>query len=124
MSTRVVHFEIPSDQPDLLIDFYSNVFGWRFERFRNQEYWNINTGDEMLPGINGAIMRPVEKNQPSINTIAVDDIEDMMQKIVKAGGRIVKPKMLIPSVGSLAFFADPDGNCHGILEQADQANAL
>jgi len=31
-SNRVVHFEIPANQPEALTKFYSEVFGWKFRR--------------------------------------------------------------------------------------------
>ena len=31
MSNRVVHFEIPCDDPQRTMDFFKQVFGWKFE---------------------------------------------------------------------------------------------
>ena len=30
---RVIHFEIPADNPDRAVQFYSNVFGWTFQKW-------------------------------------------------------------------------------------------
>jgi predicted enzyme related to lactoylglutathione lyase len=30
MSTRVIHFEIPADDPQRAVDFYTRVFDWKF----------------------------------------------------------------------------------------------
>ena len=49
---RVVHFEIPADQPERAIEFYSKIFGWQFQKWDGpMPYWMINTGEG--PGING-----------------------------------------------------------------------
>ncbi|KIO75459.1 glyoxalase [Pedobacter lusitanus] len=114
---RVTHFEIPSEHPEVSMKFFADVFGWKFEQFCEQQYWLAISGDESTPGINGAIMKPVERNQPVCNTINVQNLDETIQKIEKAGGKIVKPKFAIPSYGWLAFFMDTDGNCHGIVEE-------
>lgn len=31
-NNRVVHFEIPANQPEALTKFYSALFGWKFEK--------------------------------------------------------------------------------------------
>ena len=116
MNNRVMHFEIPSDNPKKNIKFFKDVFGWKFSRFGKDEYWLAKTGNEKFPGINGAVMKKVHPKQPVVNTIAVKSLEGTIKKIKKAGGKIVKPKMTIPKVGWLAFFADPDGNIHGVIQ--------
>ena len=121
MSNRVKHFEIPSANPEVTMKFFTKVFGWKFQQFGKQEYWLANTGDETSPGINGAIMKEVAPGQPVINTIFVDHIDDMIDKIQKNGGKIHKQKMPIPGVGWLAFFTDPDGNMHGVMQEDKRA---
>jgi predicted enzyme related to lactoylglutathione lyase len=121
MNNRVRHFEIPSKDPETNMKFFSEVFGWRFEQFGKEPYWLAITGDDNSPGINGAIMKEVAPGQPLINTIGVENIDDMIKTIEKKGGKIHKAKQAIPSVGWLAFFSDPDGNMHGIMQ--DDKNA-
>ena len=116
MSNRVVHFEIPSDNPEKNMKFFEEVFQWKFTKFGNDPYWLAATGDEKLPGINGAVMKQIAPGQPLINTIEVSNIDETIKKIMKAGGEIMKPKRSIPTVGWLAFFTDPDGNVHGVME--------
>lgn len=31
--SRVIHFEIPADDPERSISFYEKVFGWRIEKW-------------------------------------------------------------------------------------------
>lgn len=120
MANRVSHFEIPAEHPEETMRFYQEVFGWQFEQFGTQEYWMAISGDENSPGINGAIMKPVMKGQPLINTITVDNIGDVLKKVVAAGGKILKPQQNIVGVGWLAFVADPDGNVHGVMEMLNK----
>ena len=61
-------------------------------------------------------MKKRDPKQPIVNSIDVVDIDAYIAKIEKAGGKIVVPKMPIPTVGWLAYFTDPDGNIHGVYE--------
>jgi predicted enzyme related to lactoylglutathione lyase len=117
MSNRVTYFEIPSANPDTNRRFYEQAFGWQFRQWGAQDYWFAYTGEENERGINGAVMKEVGPQQPVINTIAVDDIEAAISKIKNAGGKIIKEKKAIPTVGWLAFFADPDDNIFGIMQE-------
>jgi predicted enzyme related to lactoylglutathione lyase len=47
--------------------FFKEVFGWTFEQFGNERYWLAISGDESTPGINGAVMKKVEQEQPVCN---------------------------------------------------------
>lgn len=99
------------------MEFFKEVFGWKFEQFGNEEYWSAITGDEASPGINGGILKKRDPNQPVANSIEVPDLDEFMKKIEKAGGTIVVPKMPIPSIGWLAYFKDPDSNIHGLFQE-------
>jgi len=36
MSNRVVHFEIPSDNPEKAIAFFQTAFGWNFQKWERR----------------------------------------------------------------------------------------
>jgi len=116
MNNRVTHFEIPANDPEKALNFFKTVFGWNFQQFGKDEYWIAITGDEKTPGINGAIMKKRDPNQPIVNTIQVENLDKHVVKIQNAGGKIVVPKMPVPTVGWLAYFTDPEGNIHGIWQ--------
>jgi uncharacterized protein len=116
MSNRVVHFEIPCNDPQKTMDFFASVFGWSFQQFGDVPYWSVITGPEGTPGINGGIMLKKDPMQPVANSILVDNIDEHILKVGQAGGLIVVPKMAIPGVGWLAYFKDPDGNIHGLYQ--------
>ena len=111
---RVVHFEIPASDPDRVMKFYQSVFGWKFNRFGEAEYWIVETGPAAQPGINGAIMKRRDANQPVANSIEVENIDRAVESVAKNGGQIVVPKTTIPAVGYFAFFKDPDENIFGL----------
>jgi predicted enzyme related to lactoylglutathione lyase len=109
-----MHFELPVDDPERAIKFYSENFGWKFNKWDGgeQAYWLISTGDG--PGIDGGMMVR-NPGQPVTNTIEVADCDQACSKIEQSGGQIVVPKMTIPGVGYLAYFKDPDGNIFGVM---------
>lgn len=121
MSNRITYFEIPSADPEKNMKFFKEVFNWKFKQFGTEDYWHATTGDDNAPGINGAIMKEISSKQPVINTISVVDINKAIENIQNAGGRIVKSKGAIPSVGWLAFFTDPDENIFGIMQEDKHA---
>lgn len=118
--SRVVHFEIPCDHPEKTIEFFKLAFGWQFQSF-GPDYWYVITGDDKTPGINGGIMKKRDPAQPIANSINVENLDESIIKIEKSGGTIVVPKFLIPTVGWMAYFKDPDGNIHGVFQ--DDKNA-
>jgi hypothetical protein len=44
---RVVHFELPVDEPERAAHFYRSVFGWQINKWEGPEdYWLIKTGEQ------------------------------------------------------------------------------
>lgn len=115
-SNRVVHFEIPTDFPEKSMDFFKNIFGWEFQKFGDEDYWFVKTGDENTPGINGAIMKKRKPDQIPVNSIDVENIDKTAKEIESTGGKIVVPKSPVPKMGWFCFFTDIDGNVLGLWE--------
>jgi len=119
---RLVHFEMNVKDVRKTIAFYEEVFGWKFQKWDGPiEYWLIMTGDESEPGIDGGLGFEEEGIPKVINTIDVDNIDDIIKKIESNGGEIVRPKHAVPGVGWLAYFKDSEGVMSGIMQ--NDANA-
>lgn len=119
---RVVHFEIPAENPERSIEFYSNLFGWRFQKWDGpMPYWLISTGEG--PGIDGGMMQKNAPEHPVTNTVDVPSIDEYCAKAEAAGGTIVVPKMAVPGVGWLAYFKDLDGNIVGMMQNDPSAGS-
>ena len=113
---RVIHFEIPVDDPERAVAFYEKVFGWKIEKWEGpMDYWLVTTGEEEEPGINGAIA-PKEFGDKVRNTIAADSFDEFAKKIETEGGKMLTEKQTIPGVGVMAYFQDTEGNISGIIE--------
>ena len=119
--SRVVHFEIPATDPEELSKFYINTFGWKFNKWGDQNYWLIETGEKDEPGINGGMMTKKDSAQPIVNSIDVKNIDEAAEAVSKNGGEIVVPKMAIPTVGWMFYFKDPDGNIFGAYQHDPEA---
>jgi predicted enzyme related to lactoylglutathione lyase len=117
---RVIHFEIPADNPDRAGKFDAQVFGWKFNKWSGpQDYWLVTTG-EGQPGINGGMLRRPHPGAGTVNTVDVNSVDEALIQIQAAGGTVVVPKMPIPGVGYLAYCQDTEANTFGVM-QADPA---
>jgi predicted enzyme related to lactoylglutathione lyase len=115
--SRVIHFEIPANDPEKLADFYKKAFGWKSEKWPGPtEYWMVTTGAEGQPGINGGLMRKQGPVTGTTNTVGVDSVDDSIKTVQKAGGKIVMDKTAIPTVGYFAYLQDPEGNIFGVMQ--------
>ena len=82
----------------------------------NELEWLIKTGEAPEPGIDGAITRRSEGFSSVVNTVGVASVDEVVGKVEANGGTVVMPKMAVPTVGWLAYCADPEGNMFGIME--------
>ncbi|TAL69867.1 MAG: VOC family protein [Bacteroidetes bacterium] len=125
----VVHFEMPYENHERLIKFYSNAFGWELQKM-GEEMGNYITAataetDEnrmvKTPGtINGGFF-PKNPELPSLYpsvVIAVDNIKESMKKITELGGEVFGEPVEIPGIGQYVSFADTEGNRISILQPA------
>lgn len=119
---RIVHFDLPADDPVRAQKFYGEIFGWNFEKWSGpMEYWMIKTGDEKHPGINGGLSKRMAGQNAMTNTIDVPSIDEYAKKIQSNGGQVIAPKMAIQGVGYFASCKDTEGNIFGIIEMNKDA---
>ncbi|MBP0480981.1 VOC family protein [Sagittula salina] len=123
---RPVHFEIHGTDPEKLVAFYGDLFGWTFQRHGQEDYWLASTGDG--PGIDGAITTrrgppPAAGGPVSGATIVmeVQDIDAAWGRGLHLGGKSAMEKMPVPGVGWAAYQIDPDGNVFGIFQNDEEA---
>jgi hypothetical protein len=124
----VVHFEMPYENHERLMKFYSETFGWELKKF-GADMGNYVTAattetDEnrmvKTPGtINGGFF-PKSPEVPPIPSvvISVDDIKESMKKIAAAGGKVLGEPVEIPGIGQYVSFTDSEGNRVSILQPA------
>lgn len=119
MANPVVHFELMSNDPEKVCDFYRKIFGWKIQAMPEMNYNVVNT--ESQGGINGGIFRPPHPEPWPGNTtlyIDVDDLSAYRKRVVDAGGKICVGEQEVPGMGSFSLFLDPDGRMMGLWKTA------
>jgi predicted enzyme related to lactoylglutathione lyase len=128
LMNRIMHFEIHATDPETLVPFYRDLFGWKIEKWGDGasagiEYWMISTGEQGTPGIDGGLLRrqgagpqPGAPVNGYVCTIVVDDLDALLAKATSLGATIALPKDQVPGIGWLAYFMDPDHNVFGMLQ--------
>jgi uncharacterized protein len=115
--SKVVHFELPAEDPQRAVAFYEKVFGWSITKWEGPfDYWLVTTGSDDEPGINGAITPRMMPEQVTTDTISVESVDDSLKKIVEAGGTISQPKQAVPGIGYIAYCTDTEGNLFGVIQ--------
>jgi predicted enzyme related to lactoylglutathione lyase len=115
--SRVIHFEIPANDPERAANFYKKAFGWKIERWPGpMDYWLVTTGTDGTPGINGGLLRKQAPTVATTNTIGVESVDAAVAAVQNAGGKLVTPKTPIPTIGYFAYCEDPEGNLFGVLQ--------
>ena len=121
----VGYFEIQADDPKKLVEFYADVFGWKFTRDKNLpiEYFRIET-----EGINGGLLKrpaPTPPQQMGTNayvcSIEVADFDATSEKILAQGGQEAMPKFAVPGKCWQGYFVDPAGNTFGLFQVDESA---
>lgn len=110
-NNRIVHFEIPANQPEALTKSCnaSSAGGSRRRRFQMS-----NTGCAKRNPINGAVMKRQDAGQPGMNYVDESSIDATLEQDVKLGGKAALPKTQIADVGAIAAVIDPEGNICGL----------
>ena len=120
---KVVHFEIPFDNKTRAMKFYSETFGWKLTDMQQMDYVmavSSPVDQNQMPkepgAINGGLFqRPKEAPHPAIY-VGVSSIDQALQKVEGAGGKVVTPKTAIPGMGAYARVADSEGNIIGLFQ--------
>ena len=120
----IVHFDIPSDNIERAKKFYSDLFGWKMDKWsgssEGMEYWLISTVDDKGNKVlGGGMMKRQSPQQEGINYFDVKSVQESSAKVEQLGGKVVMPKSPVPGVGYMAVCKDSENNGFGIFE-ADQ----
>lgn len=127
---RPVHFEIQAQEPERAIKFYTEVFGWKIDKWPGLgwDYWVVMTADKdsKEPGINGGLLHRPEKisaEECGVNafvcTMEVENYDATEQKILASGGKVAMPKFALAGMAWQGYYLDTEGNTFGI-HQADK----
>jgi len=121
MPNNVRHFSINADDVPRARKFYEQTFAWQFEPWGPPGFYLIKTSTDGAPSLAGALQgrRQIVEGKPMHGfecTLGVDSIDDTILAIEANGGKIVMPKFYIPTVGTLIYFEDTEGNIVGAMQ--------
>jgi uncharacterized protein len=127
MNKGHIYFELQADDTKRAIDFYSQVFGWKFSPVPGLPipYWTIETGGSR----GGLLPRPAKTPPPQSGTNAfvcsleVENFDATAQTIEKVGGIVALPKFAVPNTCWQGYFVDPEGNTFGIFQVDPKAGS-
>lgn len=115
MGNPVVHFDIMGSDGPALEKFYAELFGWHVQSMPEMDYGLIDT--HAGAGINGGIGEDKESGMMGVSVyIEAPDLQAVLDRVEKAGGKTTQPVMEIPGVVTLAMFTDPQGNNIGLVK--------
>jgi uncharacterized protein len=125
MRGKVVHFEIPAEEPERAYAFYRSAFEWEINPMPEMSYAVLTgtpTDDKGMPAepgsINGGMFRREDELTGPIVTIAVDDIDKALATIGDLGGSTVRARTPVGDMGFAAYFRDTEGNIMGLWQNA------
>ena len=105
----IVHIEFSSRDRAESARFYSDVFGWKIQDMPEMNYTTFATGEGSPGGGFNPLSDQVKAGDVFVY-VGSDDIDATLAQIESAGGKTLRPKTEIPTVGWFAFFTDPTGN--------------
>lgn len=123
----VVHFEMPYVKGDRVSKFYASAFGWGMnDAGASMGHYIVAQTTEMdkktsrpkTPGaIGGGFYKKSKASNPFPSfVIGVENIEESMKEVKKAGGKIVGKPQDIPGIGLWVVFKDTEGNKVSMLQ--------
>lgn len=119
--SKIVHFEIPVDEPDRASAFYRDALGWEVSGYGDEQYWLVRAGADDEPGANGALIARGEVHQSPVVIAGVDDLDDALGRVQDVGGLVVQGRSAIPGIGWSAYVRDPEGNVIGLFQPDSEA---
>jgi uncharacterized protein len=122
MQSAISWFEIPSNDLDRATKFYEAIFGVSlFPLDMPNIKMRMFPIDDPMTGVGGAVVhsggfhKPSATDGPLIYLNGNPDVQIVLDKVEKAGGKIMVPKTEIsPEYGFMAVIIDTEGNRIGL----------
>ena len=120
---NIAYFEIPADNVDRAKKFYNALLGWKIEptktmgdpaKMKAMQYQDVITGEAKEGTLSMGGMYKRQMTEQIMNYVMVDDLDKVIAKLGKLGGKIIVPKMEIKGVGWTVIIQDTEGNALGL----------
>jgi predicted enzyme related to lactoylglutathione lyase len=121
MPNNIGRFAINADDVPRARDFYQKVFGWTFQPWGPPNFYLIEIGEGQVPTVGGMLQerRELVPGGRMIGfecTIVVGNLDETIRAIESNGGKMVTARFHIPTVCTVAYFQDTEGNVAGVSE--------
>lgn len=105
--------------------FYGDIVGWTFNPMEMPEggtYWICMDGEKPCGGIFPMTGSDFEGMPPQwMSYLAVDNVEDCVEKAKASGAAVVQPVLEIEGIGRIAMIKDPNGAVLGWMTPASES---
>jgi predicted enzyme related to lactoylglutathione lyase len=101
--------QLNTSDPERAQEFYTGVFGWRFDKVADEPaYWGIYNGDRL----NGGMM----EGSPSAWLVyfGSESVDEDAGRIAELGGQLIVEPMPVPG-GHILVAQDPQGAVFGLV---------
>ena len=123
---NLAYFEIPADDVKRAKRFYTSLLGWEINPTAMpssmpaaMEYQDVKTGEPKEGTLSmGGMYKRQMPGSPIIVYAAVEDLDRVLAKVEKLGGKVVVPKTMVEGVGPVVIIQDTEGNGIGIWQPA------
>jgi len=124
---NIAHFMIPADNVERAKHFYHTLLGWKIGPIRNpmdpekmaaMQYHDIVTGAAKEGEMNTGGLYKRHRTESILTFVEVGDIDKVLAKVEKLGGKITMQKEEIKGVGLAAVIQDTEGNVIGLWKPA------
>src|SRR3989442_5229239 len=112
----LVHFEIPASDPTTVSKFYEQLFGWKFSKWGEQDYWLIAHKDAPANETMGGLFKRNAPNEQFVNYFSVNSIDESAAKATGLGAQVVTAKQEIPTAGYFAVLKNPYRNAFALFQ--------
>jgi predicted enzyme related to lactoylglutathione lyase len=116
---NIAYFQIPADDVGRARKFYQSLLGWKIEpdttlEDKSLEWQNIETGEPKEGTMNmGGLYKRMGPG-PIMNFVEVEEIEKVLARVEKLGGKVMMPLDTIKGVGLVTVIQDTEGNIIGL----------
>jgi len=110
----ITHIDIPADDIQRASEFYGRVFGWSINEVPGYEGYPMWQAPNGISG-GGIAQRQGQLTYPR-SYVEVDSIDETLNAVTEAGGRVLMPKTPISDTSWYAVLEDTEGNQIGLYE--------
>ena len=107
------HFDFNDSIGKELSDFYDKIVNWKKSICLNaNERFQICTADCAVIGSDSGSGSPSDTNDlfGAECSFTIEDVDATIAMVEKSGGKTLGPTEVIPKIGWITKFSDPDGN--------------